>query len=122
MSCGWIGVDLDGTVATYDHWRGSSHIGEPIQPIVELVKGWLRQGYEVRIFTARVCCEEPERGEVVRAIDAWTLEHIGQKLPVTNQKDFRMIFCVDDRAKQVIPNQGVLLEDLLRDLTASVSA
>ena len=24
---GWIGVDLDGTLAQYDHWRGIEHIG-----------------------------------------------------------------------------------------------
>ena len=27
---GWIGVDLDGTLAFYDMWRGMEHIGKPI--------------------------------------------------------------------------------------------
>lgn len=27
---GWIGVDLDGTLAVYDEWRGVSHIGAPV--------------------------------------------------------------------------------------------
>ena len=26
----WIGVDLDGTLARYDGWKGIEHIGEPI--------------------------------------------------------------------------------------------
>ena len=30
MTNGWIGVDLDGTLAYCDQWRGAPHIGEPI--------------------------------------------------------------------------------------------
>ena len=26
---GWIGVDLDGTLAHYDKWRGVEHVGDP---------------------------------------------------------------------------------------------
>jgi hypothetical protein len=37
-------------------------------------------------------------------------------LPVTCKKDYGMIFCVDDRAKQVVPNTGVLLEELLEQM------
>jgi len=29
MSKGWVGVDLDGTLAHYDGWKGADHIGEP---------------------------------------------------------------------------------------------
>jgi len=25
---GWIGVDLDGTLALYDRWRGIEHVGD----------------------------------------------------------------------------------------------
>ena len=35
---GWIGVDLDGTLAMYDQWAGAGHIGEPIPLMVERVK------------------------------------------------------------------------------------
>jgi hypothetical protein len=35
-----IGVDLDGTLAKYGEWRGVEHIGEPIPPMVDRVKGW----------------------------------------------------------------------------------
>lgn len=51
----WIGVDLDGTLAYYDGWKGEHHIGDPIPEMLDRVKGWLEQGYEVRIVTARVC-------------------------------------------------------------------
>lgn len=51
---GWIGVDFDGTLATYGTWAGASHVGEPIAPMVERVKRWLAEGREVRVFTARI--------------------------------------------------------------------
>lgn len=118
---GWIGVDLDGTLAEYDHWRGEDHIGPPIAPMVARVKGWLAEGREVRIFTARVY--EPwviENGfhmariskrEAVKVIEAWCLEHVGRVLPVTNEKDYGMVELWDDRAVQVIPNTGLRADE-----------
>lgn len=50
MNRGWIGVDLDGTLAHYDKWIGPEHIGEPIAPMVDRVRAWLGQGIEVRIL------------------------------------------------------------------------
>lgn len=32
---GWIGVDLDGTLAKYDQWRGVQHIGDPVPLMVD---------------------------------------------------------------------------------------
>jgi hypothetical protein len=55
-SNGWIGVDLDGTLAHYDGWKGADNIGAPIPAMVERVKGWLAEGKTVKIFTARVYC------------------------------------------------------------------
>ncbi len=51
---GWIGVDLDGTLAQYDGWKGPDNIGDPIPLMVGRVKEWLEAGHEVRVFTARV--------------------------------------------------------------------
>lgn len=107
MLTGWTGVDLDGTLAHYEGWRGIEHIGAPIAPMVARVREWLAAGRDVRIFTARVA--EPdatERAKVVGFIDAWCLEHIGRVLPVTNVKDFAMIELWDDRCVQVFPNTG----------------
>jgi hypothetical protein len=115
----WIGVDLDGTLAYYDGWKGIEHIGAPIKPMVDRVKMWLANGKTVKIFTARV-----DGGEVaiaagdpagfavrdvaaVRAhIELWCLEHIGVVLPITNCKDYGMIELWDDRCVQVITNTG----------------
>lgn len=103
---GWIGVDLDGTLAKYDGWRGPTHIGEPVGPMLFRVRKWLADGRTVRIFTARASCQEPERAIVVDAINAWCREHLGQTLPVTHAKDFLMVQLWDDRCIQVEPNTG----------------
>lgn len=100
---GWIGVDLDGTLAMYDGWLGAEYIGAPIPAMVQRVKLWLLQGRTVKVFTARVAVE---REAVLPYIEAWCEEHIGQALEVTNLKDYGMIELWDDRAVQVEPNTG----------------
>jgi hypothetical protein len=116
---GWIGVDLDGTLAEYGGWQGPQHIGAPIAPMVERVKRWLADGHEVRIFTARVdgggvaLQMGNADGEAVRDvsvvrgfIEAWCEEHIGAVLPITNVKDYGMVELWDDRAVRVVMNVG----------------
>lgn len=116
---GWIGVDLDGTLAEYHGWKGPEHIGAPIPAMVERVRSWLAEGRDVRIFTARVdgggvaiSMGNPEGNKVrdvvavKRHIQAWCLEHVGCVLPITNVKDYGMIELWDDRVVQVIPNTG----------------
>lgn len=98
---GWIGVDLDGTLAHYDEWVGPDHIGEPIAEMVERVTAWLTQGIEVRIFTSRASVPE-----MVPPIYKWCLKHIGLALPVTNVKDFDMLELWDDRCVRIITNTG----------------
>ena len=106
---GWIGVDLDRTIAK--HWEGDYHptkIGEPVPLMVERVRQWLAQGIEVRIFTARM--SDPEwQADVLRAIGDWTEEVVGTRLKATCRKDYAMIEFWDDRARQVIPDTGVLV-------------
>lgn len=120
MSDGWIGVDLDGTVAQYDGWAGGS-IGAPIGPMVHRIVEWLRQGIEVRIVTARVSiytgndprkdASEKQAEEQRVAIQAWTKEHIGTELKVTCSKDYDMLELWDDRAVQVVKNTGLTLNE-----------
>lgn len=129
----WWGVDFDGTLAVYDKWSGASHTGEPIKKMVERVKKWLAAGREVRIFTARVfplmtvnpndnldlfevssnysTQRHYEAIEAVVAIQKWCKEHLGTVLTITCVKDYGMVFLYDDRAKQVIKNTGLTLEE-----------
>lgn len=114
---GWIGVDLDGTLAYYDSWKSETNIGAPIMFTVLRIKKWLEEGRTVKIFTARVATENEEELKAVRgAIEKWCELHIGQKLEVTCKKDYQMIKLVDDRAEQVVQNQGIPLELLLKTL------
>lgn len=99
---GWIGVDLDGTLAKFEAWIGPEHIGEPIEPIQQLVKDMLHRGLDVRIFTARAY----EGQAAITYVESWCKQHLGQILPVTCTKDFAMIALIDDRAIPVVSNAG----------------
>lgn len=103
---GWVGIDLDRTIAKYDTWRGELHIGEPLLPMVERVKAMLAAGERVKIFTARV--SDPDSDEVRQVIEDWTEKHLGQRLEVTCVKDYHMVRLYDDRAVQVEANTGYL--------------
>lgn len=122
-SGGWIGVDLDGTLAKYDKWISIEHIGDPVPAMAERVRAWLAEGRDVRIFTARVshlyrhvgnpmadteqqAARRVEATAARDAIHAWTEKHFGRALPVTALKDFAMIQVWDDRCVQVVPNTG----------------
>lgn len=104
---GWIGVDLDGTLAHYDGWKHATHIGEPIDRMVSRVIRWIAEGREVRIFTARVSTlDHAERTAIEAAIRVWCTKHIGYPLAVTCVKDYQMTELWDDRAVQVRVNTG----------------
>jgi len=111
---GWIGVDLDGTLAHYTGWKGPEEIGDPIPAMEQRVHEWLNSGQEVRIFTARATVLEQ-----VPPIRAWLEKHFGEKaalIGITNVKDFGMIELYDDRCVQVEMNTGKLIGHSTRDL------
>ena len=123
---GWVGCDLDGTLAHYEGWVHHTHIGNPIPAMLDRIKSWRAQGIEVRIFTARVyplnlCvdvydfkypiaflrdAEYIQAIESIRAIQDWCIAHVGESLPVTNVKDYAMMQLWDDRAIGVETNTG----------------
>lgn len=114
-----IAVDFDGTLATYDGWKGVEHLGEPVEEMVLRVKAELDAGSAVTIFTARV---NPNGGSFEDALDAtksfvliaqWCTEHIGQILPITHEKSREWDEMWDDRAVQIVKNQGIPVTELL---------
>lgn len=112
----WVGVDLDCTLAKYDGYVHETHIGEPIQPMVDIINDLVQKGVKVKIFTARVSERDPIKYiATVDAIDAWTYKVFGFTLPTTCIKDYGMLYLYDDRAKQVFPNTGIVLEDYLTE-------
>lgn len=132
---GWYGFDLDGTLAKYDGWKGIDHIGEPVKPMVELMKRMHDEGKVVKIVTARVAPRRLEDGTVGEQFTWMTREpssdpdakytatqyildwceevaHLGFVPEVVYQKDHLMLELYDDRVKQVVPNEGWLVEDI----------
>lgn len=98
----WIGVDLDGTLAYYDGWRGLGHVGRPVPVMLARVRRWLAEGYTVKILTARA--GEGDAG--ILPVRKWLAENGLPELEVTDRKDFAMIELWDDRAVQVVANTG----------------
>lgn len=98
---GWIGVDLDKTLAHYGDFHSDGTVGAPIPMMLQRVKKWLAAGKDVRIFTARA--SDPK---LIPQIREWLRMQGLPDLPITNQKDFEMDEYWDDKAVQVIPNTG----------------
>ena len=97
----WIGVDLDGTLAHYDEWKGETKIGKPIPAMVKRIKRWIKQGKRVKVFTARA-----DSKKSIEAIKKWLRDCSLPALEVTNIKDPLMIELWDDRAVTVKRNTG----------------
>jgi hypothetical protein len=110
----WIGVDFDGTLATDAPDRSDPYqLGEPIPAMVARVQQWLREGIEVRIFTARMAeysyttKQWRDLRKMEDRLTEWCRIHIGKALRCTNQKDGLMLELWDDRARQVELNTGM---------------
>jgi hypothetical protein len=113
-----IAVDFDGTLARHDGWKGADHLGEPIPEMVEKVKQALAEGAEVLIFTARANPgashqQALDSTKSIVAITEWCQKNLGQVLPVSCVKSLHLTEIWDDRAKGVIPNTGVFVEELM---------
>lgn len=144
---GWYGFDLDGTLAKYDKWEGIDNIGEPVKPMVDLMKRMHAEGKVVKILTARVAPRsnvetefnpyltdkavydavgrenEEKYADVYRKADwmayefiaDWCIRNLGFLPEITHEKDSLMLELYDDRVKQVVPNEGLLVEDLFEE-------
>ena len=107
---GWIGVDLDGTLARSGSRPDLRTIGPPIKHMLQRVLHWVSTGREVKIFTARASDESQ-----CQMIHQWCEYYGLPKLEVTDRKDFRMVALWDDRAVGVVTNLGIPI--LARKLT-----
>lgn len=105
-----IALDLDGTLCSYDRFRGIDHIGVPIPAMLEKLDELVSQGHDVEIFTARVSpSEDGFDGDPIEAE-----KHIREFLKLIGHPDL-VITCIkkkkfdefwDDRAIQVVKNTG----------------
>ena len=93
----WVGFDFDGTLA-------KEYTFEPIKPMVDRLRTYLRNGTECRILTARG--NDPDG---INLVKTWLREQGFPDLQVTSKKDYQMIVLYDDRARQVIQNEGTVV-------------
>jgi hypothetical protein len=100
-AAGWIGVELDGTLAHYEKNQQRLSIGEPVAKMHMRVKQWLMVGIDVRLFTARAA--DPQ---MLPVITAWLKQHHLEKMKLTFKKDFAMSQFWDDRGIHVVSNTG----------------
>jgi hypothetical protein len=100
---GAIAFDLDNSLAEYkqgDAAKDPNKIGAPIPENVAQAKQMLADGKDVWIYSARAASPE-----TVSAIKAWTKEHLGKELPVTNLKHSGFKEFYDDRSR-LLASQG----------------
>jgi len=109
-------VDLDGTLAEVGvDGCDLGYIGPPIPAMVEKVKVLLkRHEFEVRIFTARVAPPfgHTEEMAIRRAIRDYTYDLFGEPLEATCVKDRECVAMWDDRARQVVFNEGRFVDEV----------
>jgi len=109
----WIGFDLDGTIASYDKFKGWQYIGDPVPGFINLIKKLRALGVTCKILTARASAESRAIDgltfeQVEKVIQDWTQIHIGERLPVVTEKGAAMICLFDDSVIQVDKNTGML--------------
>lgn len=119
----YYGVDWDGTCVEYHGWTKWNEFGKPIPKMVERVRGWLADGDEVRIITARVSHDDNVKGTCKKSGETFTnvqMKHaiaseceriFGQRLRVQAYKCYRMAELWDDRAVGLVANTGETLVD-----------
>lgn len=105
----WIGVDFDGTLATYDGFQGHNKLGAPVPAMVERVMRWHNAGILIKIFTARVSGSLLDAQEATKGIKNWLAQHNLPDFEITCTKDYYMSELYDDRAVQVEFNTGILV-------------
>ena len=99
-----IYVDLDGTLAEYNGWKGPDCIGKPVPAMVDRIRNWLSRGITVKIFTARATVPEQ-----IDPIKNWLSQLGFGECEVTCIKGFDAVEFWDDRAVTVEANTGRVL-------------
>lgn len=107
LSGPWTGVDLDGTLAVWDHTASLDRIGPPVPEMLAFVKRMVDNDIRVKIFTARA--GDPDQIPKVRE---WLKKHGLPPLEITNVKDYHMERLYDDRCVQVEANTGRIISDI----------
>lgn len=103
-----IAVDLDGTLAHYDGWKGIDHIGCVIPEVANAMEQAQKEGAYVWIHTARVS-DPADAEEAGKYIHDWLIANNLQFEGITAVKHKFFTEFWDDRAIQVISNHGIFV-------------
>lgn len=109
-----IAVDLDGTLAQYDGWKGIGHIGDVIPGVANAMERAQAEGAEVHLFTARVS-DPKDAAESHQVISKWAEANHFNFASITAVKHKFFSEFWDDRAIQVIKNEGIFVINELTD-------
>lgn len=109
-----IAVDLDGTLAHYDGWKGIEHIGPVVPEVANAIERAQKEGADVWIFTARVS-DPVDAEEAGKYIEEWLKANNFQYEGITAVKHKFFTEFWDDRAIQVIKNKGMFVLNELTD-------
>jgi hypothetical protein len=118
-----IGIDFDETLAHYETYKGPAEVGPPIPEMVEQVKQAMANGDQFVIFTARTANDGTyddilASTQATLAIADWCQKVFGMLLPISHQKSRHFDEIWDDRARQVVGNEGIFATDLLEAMAA----
>src|SRR5947209_16992513 len=114
----WVGIDFDGTTVWKNPHFTSEDFGKtgnPLPAMIALARDLLREGLDVRIFTARVTPTlDPQRqreaAESTLVVQDFCIHHFGRALPITNAKDDDCAAILDDIAFHVTRNTGLVVD------------
>lgn len=137
---GWYGVELDGALAETSGFEGIERIGKPVGPVVGIVKDLHRKRIPVRVVTWRVNPDMtfgtkpnpyyghkvpeyvPERykplyqkfarWDATPFVVDWCAKNLGFVPRIVPSTDHATLALYSATAKQVVPNDGTLLEDV----------
>lgn len=110
-------VDFNGTLVHHERGGkvvdddGKVYIGPPIPGMVARVRKLLDRGTEVRIMCGTVGEGGPKGEAMAKAIRAWCKEHLGRELEPTGTITTKCLMIWNDKAKEVIRNEGRFRHD-----------
>jgi hypothetical protein len=105
-----IALDFDATLADYKNWDSQGNVvGKPIKRMVENAKEWLKKGYKISIFTARLSHGYAESEKQIVLIQKFLKENgLPTDLQITCMKMHYFTIFIDDKSYHCIPNTGVI--------------
>lgn len=101
----WLGIGLDGTLATDEGTGLGGPIGAPVYNTVQRLRDWVEhRGLTVKVITPRAATEEG-----AQAVRDWLQQHKLPALEVTAKKNLNMVEMWSACCVQVISNTGQIV-------------